>query len=147
MKGLIIMSIYRGKNRKNQWSKLPNVLFIGSEAFLCADSGFIIKQSDDGLTAVRGEFIAVIPSSVGAKTPRKDKNNKEIFEGDILRVSTTVDTTTTNTDYLVKFDDGAFIANALTDGSSDADLTAAFTATAAIIGNSTDNPTLLGTGS
>lgn len=141
------MSIYRGKNRKNQWSVLPNVLFIGSEAFLCADSGFIIKQSDDGLTAVRGEFIAVIPSSVGAKTPRKDKNNKEIFEGDILRVSTTVDTTTTNTDYLVKFDDGAFIANALTDGSSDADLTAAFTATAAIIGNSTDNPTLLGTGS
>lgn len=141
------MSIYRGKNRKNQWSVLPNVLFIGSEAFLCADSGFIIKQSDDGLTAVRGEFIAVIPSSVGAKTPRKDKNNKEIFEGDILRVSTTVDTTTTNTDYLVKFDDGAFIANALTDGSSDADLTAAFTDTAAIIGNSTDNPTLLGTGS
>lgn len=140
------MSTYRGKNRKNQWSVLPNVLFIGSEAFLCADSGFIIKQSDDGLTAVRGEFIAVIPSSVGAKTPRKDKNNKEIFEGDILRVSTTVDTTTTNTDYLVKFDDGAFIARAVTAGAEDAQLTAEFTATAAITGNSTDNPELLGTG-
>lgn len=140
------MSEYRGKNRKNQWSVLPNVLYIGSDAFLCADSGFIIKQSDDGLTAVRGEFIAVIPSSVGAKTPRKDKNNKEIFEGDILRVSTTVDTTTTNTDYLVKFDDGAFIAKAVTAGAEDAQLTAEFTATAAITGNSTDNPELLGTG-
>lgn len=140
------MSTYRGKNRKNQWSVLPNVLYIGSEAFLCADSGFIIKQSDDGLTAVRGEFIAVLPSSVGAKTTRKDKNNKEIFEGDILRVSTTVDTTTTNTDYLVKFDDGAFIARAVTAGAEDAQLTAEFTATAAITGNSTDNPTLLGTG-
>lgn len=132
------MSTYRGKNRKNQWSVLPNVLYIGSEAFLCADSGFIIKQSDDGLTAVRGEFIAVLPSSVGAKTTRKDKNNKEIFEGDILRVS--------STDYLVKFDDGAFIAKAITSGASDADLTAAFTAAAVIAGNSTDNPTLLGTG-
>ena len=140
------MSEYRGKNRKNQWSVLPNVLFIDSLAFLCADSGFIIKQSDDGLTAVRGEFIAVIPSSVGAKTSRKDKNNKEIFEGDILRVSTTVDTTTTNTDYLVQFDDGAFIARAVTAGAEDAQLTAEFTATAAITGNSTDNPELLGTG-
>ena len=140
------MSEYRGKNRKNQWSVLPNVLYIGSDAFLCADSGFIIKQSDDGLTAVRGEFIAVIPSSVGAKTPRKDKNNKEIFEGDILRVSTTVDTTTTNTDYLVKFDDGAFIAKAVTAGAEDTQLTAEFTATAAITGNSTNNPELLGTG-
>ena len=137
------MSEYRGKNRKNQWSVLPNVLFIGSEAFLCADSGFIIKQSDDGLTAVRGNFTAVLPSSVGAKTSRKDKDNKEIFEGDILRVSTTVEETTTNVDYLVKFKDGAFIAEAVTDGAEDSALSAEFTATAAIIGNSTDDPELL----
>ena len=43
----------------------------------------------------------------------------------------------------MKFKDCAFIAEAVTDGAEDSTLSAEFTATAAIIGNSTDDPELL----
>ena len=54
MKGVFIMSItsmFRGKSRKGQWVKLPNVIEVEGITLLCGSSGFIVKQSDDGLTA------------------------------------------------------------------------------------------------
>lgn len=138
------MSSYRGKDKKNNWRILPNFVSINGYSYLSDDDGFITKFSDSGLMAVRGELIEVIPSSVGVNTNKKDKNNKQIFTGDVLRVSTTVDQTTTNVDYLVEVSDGGYIASAITDGAEDSTLSTEFLASAAIVGNSTDNPSLVG---
>lgn len=61
-------------------------------------------------------------------------------------MTTTAGQTTTNTDYLVEDSDSGYIAKAITAGASNSALSAAFLATAAIVGNATDDPELLGDG-
>lgn len=64
---------YRGMGNKGAWKYLPNCLRINGETYLCGENDFIVKKSDEGVMAVRGEFIEVIADSVGLDTGKKDK--------------------------------------------------------------------------
>ena len=125
------MSNFKGLDSKGKFRTLPNTFKVNGMTFLCDDNGFILKQSDDGITALRGEMLRAVGFGVGGETGQKDKNEAEIFENDYLKVSTAL--------YLVQDSDSGFVAKAVS-GGSDTALSAEFAATAEVVDNLSKTP-------
>lgn len=122
---------FKGLDSKGNYRIMPNTFKVGGMTYLCGEEGFILKQSDDGLTALRGEMVRVVGFGVGRGTGKKDKNEKEIFENDYLKVSTAL--------YLVQDSASGFVAKAVS-GGSDTALSAEFAATAEVVDNLAKTP-------
>lgn len=117
----------------SKYVELPNTFKVNGMTFMCGDGGFILKQSDDGLTALRGNIIRVNGCGVGVDTGLKDKKQNKIYVNDILTISTAL--------YLVVIAaGGAYTAKALAAGGEDATLTSELAATAEVIGNIGKDP-------
>lgn len=124
--------MYRGKDTKQNWRFLPNFLKIAGKSYLCGDDGFLVKQGDQGLTDIRGEFVLVAGCSVGEPTGKKDKKGADIYSGDMITVSDAY--------YLVVPGTDGFTAQAVETGGTDQELTAAFALTTEIAGRFADEP-------
>ena len=131
------MSDFKGLDNKGKFRTLPNTFKVDGMTFLCGDKGFIVKQSDDGITALRGEMIRAVGFGVGICTGQKDKNEVDIYENDYLKVSTAL--------YLVQDSAGGFIAKAVSSGASDTALSAEFAATAEVVDNLAKTPVIAAT--
>ena len=125
---------FKGLDNKGNYRIMPNTFKVNGMTYLCGADGFILKQSDDGLTALRGEMIRAVGFGVGIGTGQKDKNEVDIFENDYLKVSTAL--------YLVQNSAGGFIAKAVSSGASDTALSAEFAATAEVVDNLAKTPVI-----
>lgn len=127
------MATFKGLDNKGKYKTMPNTFKANGMTFLCDDKGFIIKQSDDGITALRGRMLRAVGFGVGRSTGQKDKNEAEIFENDYLKVSTAL--------YLVQDSASGFVAKAVS-GGSDTALSAEFAATAEVVDNLSKTPVI-----
>ena len=118
---------FKGLDNKGKYRIMPNTFSVDGMTFLCGNSGFILKQSDDGLTALRGDIVRVNGCGVGRCTGLKDKNDNDIYENDFLSVSSSF--------YLVQDSGSGFVAKGITSGTDDAALTAELAATTLVAGN------------
>ncbi|MEE3402508.1 MAG: hypothetical protein VZR73_00310 [Acutalibacteraceae bacterium] len=118
---------YKGIDNKGKVVILPNTFSVNGMTFMCENDGFILKQSDDGLTALRGNITRVVGWGVGRCTGLKDKNDRDIYENYFLVVSTST--------YLVQYSGGGFVAKGITSGTDDAALTAELAATTLVAGD------------
>ena len=123
---------FKGLDNKGKYRIMPNTFSVDGMTFLCGSSGFILKQSDDGLAALRGDIVRVNGCGVGRCTGLKDKKDKDIYENDFLSVSSSI--------YLVQDSDSGFVAKGITSGTDDATLTAELAATTEILCNLGDTP-------
>ena len=128
------MATFKGLDNKGNYNTMPNTFKANGMTFLCDDKGFIIKQSDDGITALRGRMLRAVGFGVGRSTGQKDKNEAEIFENDYLKVSTAL--------YLVQDSASGFVAKAVS-GGSDTALSAEFAATAEVVDNLAKTPVIV----
>lgn len=128
------MATFKGLDNKGNYKTMPNTFKANGMTFLCDDKGFIIKQSDDGITVLRGRMLRAVGFGVGRSTGQKDKNEAEIFENDYLKVSTAL--------YLVQDSASGFVAKAVSGGGSDTALSAEFAATAEVVDNLAKTPVI-----
>lgn len=128
------MTNFKGRDSKGDYRTLPNTFTVNGMTFLCDDEGFLLKQSDEGITALRGEMIRVTGFGVGRNTGKKDKNQVKIYENDYLKVSTAL--------YLVQNSASGFVAKAVSAGASDTALSAEFAATAEVVDNLARTPVI-----
>lgn len=87
---------FRGKNKKGEWIYGLH-LFDGEKHFI------VTKKSE----CFYEEFV-VDPKTLGEYTGIKDKNGKEIYEGDIVSIKTWLNFFRRKT--IVEFDCGSFVA-------------------------------------
>lgn len=125
--------MYKGLDNKGEYRTMPNAFKVNGMTFLCGDKGFILKQNDNGIAALRGGMIRAVGFGVGIGTGQKDKNEVDIYENDYLKVSTAL--------YLVQNSAGGFIAKAVS-GGSDTALSAEFAATAEVVDNLAKTPVI-----
>lgn len=124
---------FKGMDSKGNYRIMPNTFKVNGMTFLCGDEGFILKQNDNGIAALRGDMIRAVGFGVGIGTGQKDKNGVDIYENDYLKVSTAL--------YLVQNSAGGFIAKAVS-GGSDTALSAEFAATAEVVDNLAKTPVI-----
>ena len=121
---------YKGLDNKGKYRIMPNTFSVDGMTFLCGNSGFILKQSDDGLAALRGDIVRVNGCGVGRCTGLKDTRDNDIYENDFLYHGSTV--------YLVQDSDSGFVAKGIT--TDDATLTAELAATTMALNTLGDTP-------
>lgn len=119
---------FRGYNRKNKQWLYGFYLQNRGAHFVCPDEFATGKEWDD---------YEVEPETVGQYTGLTDENGREIYEGDIVKVSYS------GSVFVVTFDIGCFLA----DGIADKYLTDLndFSDDCEVIGNIHDNPELITT--
>lgn len=106
------------------------------------DKYYIVLSINDNIK--RDDYnvymLEVIPETIGQYTGLKDKNGKEIYEGDIVKIDKE------DYKYIVKFYDGCFVGiNKYDEHYEQAKILGnLFTLELEVIGNIHDNPELLG---
>lgn len=131
---------FRGLNSNNHW--------IEGNLCICQNGDYVIGEcANKGQTFWRAP---VKPDTVGQYTGLIDKNNKEIYEGDVIKVIEVDNTKVTEFTAIVKWDDCAFVLNHIEDKNM-GDWLALCSSTnilplteSEVIGNIYENPDLLG---
>lgn len=131
------MGLYRGKWRDNgEWAF--GALVMAKDTADEEQRTYILEDAD---FCGYGEFTGVCdvdPNTVGECSGLTDKNNKLIFEGDILRVNYFCQKPVTG---VVSFRDGKFVMDYIRNGNAWTDtLTEVCSVLYEIIGNIHDNP-------
>lgn len=133
---------FRGKPTENNTSYIEEGVFVYGSLIVCDGKYYIALNVNDNIKRDDYEvyMIEVIPETVEQYTGLKDKNGKEIYEGDILQIDI-------NTAY-VKHNDkyGYFQLIPIEDYYFDIDVLgqALEYLESEVIGNIYDNPELLG---
>ena len=149
---------FRGKPTENNTSYIEEGAFVYGALIVCDNKYYIALNVNDNINRDDYEvyMIEVIPETVGQYTGLKDKNGKEIYEGDIVEFSYDIFTGNFDTKIgkgIVEFIQGAFYIKPFEiEGKKAKDiedeewflLYSVNEDTLEVIGNIYDNPELLG---